>query len=88
MLRTSEGALALAGQRWMEYTRRRRQRIACPACGTGQTVACTKCGSIIALRQHIVADFLIGAHAVVHADRLLTRDRGYYATYFPELTLG
>ena len=38
-------------------------------------------------RNRIVADFLIGGHAYVQADRLLSRDRGFVRRYFPDLVV-
>jgi predicted nucleic acid-binding protein len=38
-------------------------------------------------RERIITDFLIGAHALTKADRFLSRDRGFYKSYFSDLQI-
>jgi len=83
----SQEALFRAGEAFQQYTDRRPAGLQCPSCGTEQTVPCTECGTDLTPRQHIAADFLIGAHAAVDCDRLLSFDSGFYATYFSSLTV-
>ena len=72
-----------AGTTWREYCNRRRFR--CTACGKTIQLSCQHCHGKLSFRQHIISDFLIGAFSDLHADGILTRDYGYYKTYFPQL---
>ncbi len=85
---SSQEALFLAGKAWQTYNQRRPAGLRCPSCGASCVVKCIACDTPLSPRQHVLADFQIGSHALVHAERLLTRDRGYYRAYFPNLVLG
>jgi len=83
---STRDSLFQAGEAWKEYLKRRDPDIQCPACGNRMKVNCNKCGQSLS-RKHILNDFIIGAHAKVLADTLITRDRGIYKGYFKDLTL-
>ncbi len=81
---STEG-LWLASLAWKEYLSRRNNQLQCSSCGNQVKIKCNYCGTLISGRQHILADFLIGGHALVESGKLLTRDRGFYRAYFKEL---
>ncbi|RQG95964.1 type II toxin-antitoxin system VapC family toxin [Natrarchaeobius chitinivorans] len=87
LVEPSRAALFRAGERFQQYTTRRPDGLQCPTCGAKQTVSCEACTESLTPRQHIAADFLIGGHATVDADALVSFDGGFYETYFPSLTV-
>jgi hypothetical protein len=83
---SNEKSLYLAGTRWAAYARKdNKDLVSCSRCGNTFGVACPQCKTPFAKRLHVLADFLIGAHALTHADCIISRDLGVYKTYFRDL---
>ncbi len=77
---------AMAAERWRTYNERR--ILMCHRCGARfDNLTCRACASEIKIRQHILSDFLIGAFASQTGNRIVTHDKGYFSTYFPELDI-
>jgi len=70
----------VAAEAWGKFSKK--EAVECPRCGVANIFSCIKCKKQVLWRNHILTDFLIGAHAQNNADCLLTRDRGYYKKYF------
>jgi predicted nucleic acid-binding protein len=85
LIPSGEKALHIAGQRWARYSRNRGTSLLCNRCGHKMDVACRECRAKITARQRVLEDFVVAAHASVHADVLLSRERNIYKTYFPDL---
>ena len=87
LVQSNEQALSLAGQKWKEYSRKKKKELQCAECGKFVIVCCKNCDCVISSRQRMVSDFMIGAHAQIHADLLLSRDRGIYKSYFKDVSV-
>ena len=87
MIPLNEKSLFEASKAWKTYTANRKDEIFCPSCGNKHNIICPSCGETISFRQHILSDFLIGAHAKMQAEQLITRDRGFYRKYFQGINI-
>lgn len=85
---SNEKSLHIAGTRWAEYARKgNKDLVSCPACGKTFGVLCLQCKMPFAKRLHVLADFLIGTHALTQAECIISRDLGVYKTYFKGLNV-
>jgi hypothetical protein len=83
---SNERALFLAGSRWVKYSRKASKNLfGCAKCGRAIKITCPQCAAPFSKRLHVLGDFIIGAHALIHADCMLSRDSGVYRTYFNDL---
>lgn len=63
----------VAGRRWIRYLKAKTKS------------KCPGCGHLFAPKEHLLSDFYIGGFALTKCQAILTRDRGIYKKYFPEL---
>jgi len=85
---SNEKSLYAAGKGWAEYAKKGgRNRFTCDKCGHAFAVTCPQCKTALTKRLHVLADFIVGAHALVQADCMLSRDLGVYKTYFSDLNV-
>lgn len=85
LIHSDEKTLCLSAERWKAYANSGKHKLRCPKCGQEVSIICHKCKNAVLFRQHIISDFIIGGHAITHAEILLSRDRGFYKTYFKDL---
>jgi len=62
-----------AAQAWMKYLKRKAK------------ATCPHCGRKLNFKEHFLSDFFIGGFALAKCNAILTRDRGIYTKYFPNL---
>ena len=67
-------AVSIAGTRWMRYLKRKSK------------TKCPNCGEVLDRKENFLSDFYIGGFALAKCDAIITRDRGVYRKYFPELS--
>jgi len=84
---SDEKALWIAGRAWKEYSKRRKNVLTCFVCGKEIAVLCPHCQQPVQPKRHVISDFIVGAHAMAFAGRLITRDRGFYRKYFKGLQI-
>ena len=84
---TNKKALNLAGEMWSVYSKRKKKSLRCSKCGEIQDNLCKNCGARVSYRYHIISDFIIGSHALLQSNVLLTRDRGFYKDYYKDLMI-
>lgn len=82
---SSEKTLALSGERWRNYSSKRKNTLQCHSCGKEFSICCPYCKHTATVRQHIISDFIIAAHALNQATLLLSRDRGFLKSSFSDL---
>jgi len=68
-------SVSIAGSRWLKYLKRKSK------------AKCPNCGHKLSKKEHFLSDFYIGGFAVAKCDMILTRDRGNYKKYFPDLQM-